>query len=107
MFRRGRDDRSLGKFFLGNFLALILLVAALLSAAPQLHERLHRDADTSSHQCIVTLIGSGHCQQTALPPVAAPLARLTLLVTRPASSASVLVVTPCSSILEHAPPVFA
>lgn len=107
MFRRGSDDYSLGKIFLGNFLALILLVAALLSAAPQLHEQLHRDADTSSHQCIVTLVSSGHCQQTTLPPVVAPLAQLALLVTLPASSVRVLVVTPCSSILEHAPPVFA
>jgi hypothetical protein len=103
MFRRGSDDYSLGRISLGSLLALILLAAALLSAAPQLHEQLHRDADTSSHQCIVTLVGSGHCQKTTLPPVAAPLARLPLLEVLPAT----LFASPRYSILEHAPPVFA
>jgi len=45
--------------FIGAF-----LFALVLSATPQLHERIHRAGADASHQCAVTLLASGHCQHT-------------------------------------------
>src|SRR4029077_15855453 len=36
------------------------LLALTLSASPQLHERIHPDANRGSHPCAVTLIASGN-----------------------------------------------
>jgi hypothetical protein len=36
-----------------------LLVAVTLTVSPKLHELLHRDADRSEHQCVVTVMVSG------------------------------------------------
>jgi hypothetical protein len=59
----------------GSFVGTIVLVLAAaivltlgLSAAPNLHERLH-PTSTSLHECAVTLIASGSCHHS----VAAPL----------------------------------
>jgi hypothetical protein len=59
-------------------LALAGFLSALtLSASPQLHERLHPDANRAGHSCAVTLIASGNVDHspTALsinepPPIA-------------------------------------
>jgi hypothetical protein len=59
------------------------LVAALLSAAflwtlalsvsPQLHARIHADANRGDHTCAVTLIATGSYDHAAQPPpVSAP-----------------------------------
>lgn len=89
--------------------AVLLLAAAIvlmlgLSAAPNLHERLH-PTSASLHECAVTLIASGSCHHTAAA----------LLVTAPATAAQfpkipalnpVWVAAPFLSarIFEHAPP---
>jgi hypothetical protein len=63
--------------------AAILVVAAILlmlclSAAPNLHERLHPTA-ASLHECAVTLIVSGGCHHGAASPVMiAPVAAVQL-----------------------------
>ena len=44
--------------FIGAF-----LFAALLSAAPQLHERIHQ-SDGAAHQCAVTLLTAGNYEHT-------------------------------------------
>ena len=53
---------------------LAALVFALgLAVSPQLHARLHPDADSPSHECAVTLIATGKYEQADAPPlVAAP-----------------------------------
>jgi hypothetical protein len=89
---------------------LLLLVAAIvlmlgLSAAPNLHERLHPTA-ASLHECAVTLIASGSCHHTAAAP----------LMVVPATAvqfSKILALNPIwvaapflgASIFEHAPPV--
>lgn len=84
--------------FIGAF-----LFAAVLSAAPQLHERIHQP-DGATHQCAVTLLTAGNCEHTpcdtialAPPPprpASAPFHRHFQLVSARLEF----------SLLEHAPP---
>ncbi|MEY2529343.1 MAG: hypothetical protein QOJ05_1433 [Verrucomicrobiota bacterium] len=52
----------------GGFIGAFLF-AALLSAAPQLHERIHQP-DGATHQCAVTLLTAGNCEHTPCDTVA-------------------------------------
>lgn len=84
------------------FFALALVVS------PQLHARFHVDADSPTHECAVTLIGAGKCEQADAPPaVAAP--QPAILFEKVSTFAPVWVATPFlrASIFEHAPPLFA
>jgi hypothetical protein len=85
--------------FLGAF-----LFALVLSAAPQLHERIHKASADASHQCAVTLLASGHCQHT-------PCDAISIATPTPGQGASFShcsfeIVSPRLdfSLLEHAPP---
>jgi hypothetical protein len=81
-----------------------LLFAVVLSAIPQLHERIHDATGSPNHECVVTLLTSGNCQLTPITPISlAP-------PTPPAAFAHVLVSFHLVSthlefsLLEHAPP---
>jgi hypothetical protein len=84
--------------FIGAF-----LFAAVLSAAPQLHERIHQP-DGTAHQCAVTLLTTGNCEHTPCDTIAlapppprpesAPFHRHCQLVSARLEF----------SLLEHAPP---
>jgi hypothetical protein len=81
-----------------------LLFAVVLSAIPQLHERIHDATGSPNHECVVTLLTSGNCQLTPIAPISlAPPAP-------PAAFAHVLVSFQLVSrhlefsLLEHAPP---
>jgi hypothetical protein len=50
--------------FIGAF-----LFAAVLSAAPQLHERIHQP-DGTTHHCAVTLLTAGNCEHTPCDTIA-------------------------------------
>ena len=86
----------------GGFIGAFLF-AAVLSAAPQLHERIHQP-DGTTHQCAVTLLTAGNCDHTpcdaialAPPPprpASAPFHRYFQLVSARLEF----------SLLEHAPP---
>jgi hypothetical protein len=73
-----------------------------LSAAPQLHDRLHK-SDGPSHECAATLLSSGsvdhsHCEPVLRAPVAMAAAHFVV-------TARVRVIARTEfSILEHAPP---
>jgi hypothetical protein len=45
------------------------LFAVVLSAAPQLHERIHQP-DGATHQCAVTLLTAGNCEHTPCDTIA-------------------------------------
>jgi hypothetical protein len=46
----------------------------LVSVSPQLHARIHADANRSDHLCAITLIASGNYEHGAHPPlVSVPL----------------------------------
>ena len=76
-----------------------------LSASPQLHQRVHKDAGRVEHNCAVTMISSGsydHAVQSPLVSAPAPAVQFSKI---PA-------LTPCwvqspflgACIFEHAPP---
>jgi hypothetical protein len=44
----------------------------LLSASPQLHTRIHPDANAADHTCAVTLIATGSYDHVAQPPLVGP-----------------------------------
>jgi hypothetical protein len=81
-----------------------LVLALVLSAAPQLHEELHALSGAANHECAVTLLISGNYQHT--PTVTISFA--------PPSPAATFVHVPDSfrlvsahlefALLEHAPP---
>jgi hypothetical protein len=51
--------------------------AVALSVSPQLHERIHGDANRAEHTCVVTAIASGTCAHTFAPSlVGAPAGAL-------------------------------
>jgi len=84
-----------------------LFIALGFAVSPQLHERIHKDATTSRHECAVTLIASGKCQQSDAPALISapqPATHFSKIPTfRP-----VWVAAPFlgASIFEHAPPAF-
>ena len=84
--------------FIGAF-----LFAAVLSAAPQLHERIHQP-DGATHQCAVTLLTAGSCEHTPCDTIA-----LAPPLPRPASVPfhrhfQLVSARLEFSLLEHAPP---
>ncbi len=98
------DDRlSLGRICCGALLAIAIVAAALLSAAPGWHEHLHPDA-SSTHLCLVTFFASGQCESATTAPVSAAPGALFLVDSSPLSEADVFSRTPFFSLLEHAPP---
>jgi hypothetical protein len=73
-----------------------------LSAAPQLHDALHK-GELATHECAATLLSSGSWEYTALEPVlAAP--QLAPKSLRLVDAAPRFIARPRTSILEHAPP---
>jgi len=80
--------------------------ALALSASPQLHQRVHKDANRVEHNCAVMIIASGSYDHATHPP----------LVTADAlvpQFSKISALTPCwvqspflgARIFEHAPPV--
>jgi hypothetical protein len=99
---------SLLRGTIASWTCAALLSAFALSVLPHWHERLHSDANTTQHECAVTLVSSGTQHQPAPAPlVAAPVPVLQLSFI-PALH-PVWVATPFvgARIFEHAPPAIA
>ncbi len=91
----------------GNFIAAFVSVAFLwtlaLSASPQLHERMHPDANSAEHTCAVTFIASGSYDHPAHAP----------LITAPVQFSKIPALSPQwvqspflgAHVFEHAPPI--
>ncbi len=97
---------SLGQFGLGALLALAVVIAALLSASPALHERLH-SGTPAAHLCAVTLFASGQCESISAAPVFVPPEPLPLHTPRLDLPVPLLATAHFFARLEHAPPAFA
>jgi hypothetical protein len=70
MFARSRNH---GRAFVAVSVFAAFLWALALSSSPQLHQRLHSDANRVEHNCAVTMITSGSYDHAAQPPfVSAP-----------------------------------
>jgi hypothetical protein len=98
-------SRNHGRAFVGVCVFAAFLWALALSASPQLHQRLHKDAGRVEHNCAVTMIASGSYDYAAHAP----------LVSGPVPSvqfSEIPALTPCwvrspflgACIFEHAPP---
>ncbi len=55
--------------FVAGLLSAAFLWALALSASPQLHQRVHKDANRVEHSCAATMIASGSYDHAAHPPV--------------------------------------
>lgn len=82
-----------------------LVLALLMAVSPELHELVHHDGDAKEHQCLVTLMQAGGCDNTAPEAVLVAAFLATLFGTEPVS-ASVWVqsVFASAGVCEHAPP---
>ncbi len=49
--------------------SVAFLWALALSASPQLHQRVHKDANRVEHNCAATMIASGNYDHAAHPPL--------------------------------------
>lgn len=62
--------RAFGKPVLSGVLVFLLLLSALASASPCLHEWLHTDHQSPTHYCLVTVLEHG---QTDVATVVVPV----------------------------------
>jgi len=76
-----------------------------LSASPQLHQRIHGDANRVEHSCSVTMIASGSYDHAAHPPLVSAPVPAVQFSKIPALN-PLWVPSPFlrASIFEHAPP---
>jgi hypothetical protein len=87
------------------FTCAVFLCTLALSVSPQLHERLHPDANRIDHSCAVTLVASGNFNHSACPQlVSVPdlvdqFSSIPALTSQWVESAFLL-----ARIFEHAPP---
>jgi len=95
-----------GAFLSSTFAAF--LTALALTAVPQWHEWIHPDANSTRHECAVTLINSGGYEKIAAAPLVAAPVPVFHFCFVPALH-SVWVAPPFISarIFEHAPPAIA
>ena len=97
-----------GRALVAAFISAAFLWAFALSASPQLHTRVHHDANRAEHSCAVTLIATGSYEHAAQPPlVTGPqftscFCRIAVL-----SSTWVRPLFLCAHIFAHAPPPIA
>ena len=94
--------------FIAAFAASAFLWTLVLGASPQLHERIHPDANRADHSCAVTFVASGaynHSPPTSVVAVPVPafeFCRLPAL-----NSVWVQPLFLGAHIFAHAPPAFA
>jgi hypothetical protein len=102
--RSSRSDRAV----VAIFLSVAFLWTLALSASPQLHQRIHRDADRGDHVCAVTLVASGNFNHSACPQLVSVPDLVDQFSSIPALTPQ-WVESPflLARIFEHAPPALA
>jgi hypothetical protein len=97
-------NSAITRALVGILASAAFLWTLTLSVSPELHERIHPDANRPGHSCAVTMIASGNIDDS--PPV-------TLIIAPTATDESrVPELTPCAvkpvflltAVFEHAPP---
>jgi hypothetical protein len=98
-------SNNCGRATIAAFVFAAFFWALALSASPQLHQRVHKDANRAEHSCAVTAIASGNYDHVAHPPlIGAPVPSIHF--------STIPALTPCwvqspflgACIFEHAPP---
>jgi hypothetical protein len=94
-----------GRAFVAIFISTAFLYALALSASPQLHQRVHADANRIEHNCAATMIASGSYDHASHPPLVSADALVPQFSKIPALT-SCWVQSPFlgACIFEHAPP---
>ena len=98
-------SNNYGRALVATFVSAAFLWTLALSASPQLHQRVHKDANRVEHNCAATMIASGSYDHSAHPPVVSAPARALQF-------SKILALTPQwvavpflgARIFEHAPP---
>jgi hypothetical protein len=80
------------------------LSAVTLSVSPQLHERIHPDANRAGHSCAVTLIASGNVDHSPVTPLISTPAPIAEFNAPEPSSQWVESLFLLAAVFEHAPP---
>jgi hypothetical protein len=95
--------RSRPRAFVAALLSLAFAWTLALAVSPQLHKRIHRDANSVEHTCAVTFVASGTYEHSDPPPVI-PAAAVTFPRISDLNPSWVLSAFLGASIFEHAPP---
>ena|SRR5437867_597762 len=94
-----------GRALVATFVSLAFLWALALGASPQLHQRVHKDANRAEHSCVATMIASGSYDHAAHPPVvSAPVPAIQFSKIPALTPCWVQSPFLCARIFEHAPP---
>jgi hypothetical protein len=112
---RRREDRSAmrrfarsndyGRAFVAALVSLGFFWALALSASPQLHQRVHKDANRVEHNCVATMIASGsynHAAHPALVSIPTPTVQFSKVPALTPQWVQSPFLGAC--IFEHAPP---
>jgi len=94
-----------GRAFVAVCVSAAFVWALALSVSPQLHQRVHKDANRAEHNCAATMIASGSYDHAAhVPLVSAPVPAVQF--SRIPALTPQWVESPFlgASIFEHAPP---
>jgi hypothetical protein len=94
-----------GRSLAGSAVIIALLCATALAVAPRWHERVHKL--DPRHECVVTLVASGQCEQGTVTPISAAPEDLLVSATPLGPPGCYFAAAQVSSILEHAPPACA
>ena len=81
-----------------------LLLALLMAASPELHERWHHDADGPEHVCLATTLAANGCDDAAPAPVLSAFIAMLLEVAPSLHSQRSGSLFLAGCVLEHAPP---
>lgn len=92
-----------------RFVAAVVSAAFLwtlaLAVAPQLHERIHADANQIEHTCAVTFVAAGNYHHTVAPPPAiSAIARVECAAPVTSTDDWIQSLFLSAHVFEHAPP---
>ena len=98
-------SNNYGRAFVAVFVSVGFLWALALGASPQLHQRVHKDANRVEHNCAATMIASGSYDHAAHAPlVSAPATAVQFSEIPVLNPLWVLSPFLSASVFEHAPP---
>jgi len=99
-----RNSSTSPRAFVAVVVTAAFLWALALSASPQLHQHLHKDANRIEHNCAATFIASGnydHTPSALLISAPVPLGAFDIPALSPRWIQPIFLV---AAVFEHAPP---
>src|SRR5437870_3999294 len=98
-------SKECNRAFIATFISAAFFWTLLLSVSPQLHARIHIDANRGDHTCAVTLIATGNYDHGAHPAlISAPQPSVQFIQIAALSSTWVQPLFLSAHIFAHAPP---